>query len=59
VCGSFGIKGCKNSLKLFVPCHHPALCALLPQRALTRTGSTVTSESTPCSTHLEPVLYSW
>jgi hypothetical protein len=49
--GSFGIKVRRNSLKLFVPCHHPTLCAPPLRPAPNRRDSMVTSESTPCSAH--------
>ena len=54
MCGSFGIKGRTNSLRLFAPCHHPVPCAPLLRQAPNRRGSIVATASTPCSAHYGP-----
>ena len=54
-CGSFDIKGRRNSRKLFVPCRHPAQCAPPLRQVPNRIDSMVTSESTLCSMNHGPV----
>jgi hypothetical protein len=47
LCGSFGIKGRRNSLRLFAPCRPLVLCVPPLRQDPNRIDNTVTSESTP------------